>query len=491
MNKDWKKAIKMKRKYAKQFAKNRTEQNWELKRTQRNEATKLRRRAIKEYWQEKTEHLKSKPNEFYKTFMPFLNSKRKVQNGTNISIKTNEKEIATDQNIVANILANYFATVADDIGGANVNTLTEDDLLNHKSIRNIEKETVNKIEFSFQPLSTRRVQTALEKLDVRKAAGYDLVTPKVLKIASSGIAESLTKLFNESILKGEWPEAWKKGEWCPVFKRDDRQDKKNYRPITLLCLVNKVYEQLLSEQVYEDFDSILDPNLTAYRKMHSCETTLIRLTEDWKLAADAKQYMGILSTDMSKAFDSLHHSLMLNKLRTYGFSEESLNLMRSYFTDRLNRVKLHSSVSDWKLVTRGCPQGSSFGPFLWNIFQNDLTYEVNDEKINLYADDHQLYVQDRCIDRIEQSLNNEGERMSNWYKDNFLKGNFDKYNVMIVGGRNKDIPALDIEIDGHNIKSTPGIRLLGVTLDQELMYAEHISEICKKTSKKSWCFDEI
>ena len=142
------------------------------------------------------------------------------------------------------------------------------------------------------------------------------------------------KLFNECIRKGEWPEAWKKGEWNPVHKKDDRLDERNYRPITLLSTVDKVFESMTSIQVNNHFDSKLDPCISAYRKKHSCETTLLRLTEDWKLAVDSEQFIGILSTDMSKAFDSLHPSLMINKLKAYGFPEESLSLMRSYLTTR-------------------------------------------------------------------------------------------------------------------------------------------------------------
>ena len=118
--------------------------------------------------------------------------------------------------------------------------------------------------------------------------------------------------------------------------RKKHSDFRNYRPITLLTLlillstVDKVFESMMSIQVNNHFDSKLDPCISAYRKKHSCETTLLRLTEDWKLAVDSEQSIEILSTDMSKAFDSLHPSLMINKLKAYGFSEESLSLMRSY-----------------------------------------------------------------------------------------------------------------------------------------------------------------
>ena len=362
MTPEWKRAIKMKRKFAKQYAQSRTEENWELKRIWRNKATSYRRKAIKEYWKQKADDLKAKPSEFYKTFRPFLSDKK--QPASEIHIKANRR-IEKDQEKVANVLANYFSTMANDIGGAGVNSLTEDDLSSHPSLTDICNANKSNLKnFCFQPLSRKSVQLALEKLNVRKACGYDSISPRMLRLASSGIADSLTKLFNECIRKGEWPEAWKKGEWNPAHKKNDRLDERNYRPTTLLSTVDKVFESMMSTQVNNHFDSKLNPCISAYRKKHSCETTLLRLTEDWKLAADSEQFIGILSTDMSKAFDSLHPSLMINKLKAYGFSEESLSLMRSYFSNRQNRVKLNGVTSSWKDAVRGCPQGSSFGPLL-------------------------------------------------------------------------------------------------------------------------------
>ena len=372
--------------------------------------------------------------------------------------------------------------MANDIGGAGVNSLTEDNLSSHPSLTNICNANKSNLKnFCFQPLSRNSVQSALEKLNVRKACGYDSISSRMLRLAPSGIADSLTKLFNECIRKGEWPEAWKKGEWNPVHKKNDRLDERNYRPITLLSTVDKVFESMMSIQVNNHFDSKLDHCISAYRKKHSCETTLLRLTENWKLAVDSEQFIGILSTDMSKAFDSLHPSLMINKLKAYGFSEESLSLMRSYFSNRQNRVKLDGVTSSWKDAVRGCPQGSSFGPLLWNIFQNDMTYIVDYASLSMYADDHQLYVKGYSLDCVEQLLT-----ISKWYKDNFLKGNYDKYNLMLLGRKNKneDSPSINVKIDEQVIKSSPDLKLLGVTLDDELRFSTQISDICKKASKK-------
>ena len=220
MTPKWKWAIKMKRKFAKQYAQSRTEENWELKRIWRNKATNYRRKAIKDYWKQKADDLKAKPSDFYKTFRPFLSDKK--QPASEIHIKANET-IEKDQEKVANVLANYFSKMANDIGGAGVNSLTEDDLSSHPSLTNICNANKSNLKnFCFQPLSSNSVQLALEKLNIRKACGYDSISPRMLRLASSGIADSLTKLFNECIMKGEWPKAWKKGEWNPVHKKDDR-----------------------------------------------------------------------------------------------------------------------------------------------------------------------------------------------------------------------------------------------------------------------------
>ena len=228
----------------------------------------------------------------------------------------------------------------------------------------------------------------------------------------------------------------------------------------------EVFESMMSIQVNNHFDSKLDPCISAYRKKHSCETTLLRLTEDWKLAVDSEQFIGILSTDMSKAFDSLHPSLMINKLKAYDF--------------------FRGVTSSWKDAVRGCPQGSSFGPLLWNIFQNDMTYIVKNASLSMYADDHQLYVKGYSVDCVEQLLTNGGRTISKWYKDNFLKGNYDKYNLMLLGRKNKneDSQSINVKIDEQVIKSSPDLKLLGLTLDDELSFSTHISDICKKASKK-------
>ncbi|XP_073234675.1 uncharacterized protein [Porites lutea] len=160
---------------------------------------------------------------------------------------------------------------------------------------------------------------------------------------------------------------------------------------------------------------------------------------------------------MSKAFDSLYHPLTLAKLKAYGVEERSLRLMGSYFTDRYNRVKLGSVVSEWQRVTRGCPQGSAFGPLIWNTFQNDLTYTV-DANMNMYADDHQFYVVRSTLSDVHDDLAVCAESASSWYRANLPKGNLDKYQTMALGCGRKSMDS--IMIDNHEVRSTECLKLL-------------------------------
>ena len=114
--------------------------------------------------------------------------------------------------------------------------------------------------------------------------------------------------------------------------------------------------------------------MTVYKEKYSCEVTLLTLVEEWKQAVDRKELVSIISSNMSKAFDSLCPALSIKKLEAYGFDNCSLDLTRSFFNKIFNRVKINGHTSEWKTMTRGCPQGTAFGPLLWNMFQNDMVY---------------------------------------------------------------------------------------------------------------------
>lgn len=193
---------------------------------------------------------------------------------------------------------------------------------------------------SAEEFNETEVKELLDKLNVSKANGPSLFSPKLLKLAAPGITPSMTKLFSTSVYLRSWPKAWKSGEWVAVYKKGKKSDVKNYRPVTVLDSVGKVFEQSICKQIGQHYDTVLSPYSTAHRNTHSCETTMIRLVEDWKLSLDWNLSVGILSTDLSKAYDCSQHTLVLRKLQAYGFDYMAIHILRSYFKERLNRVRL-------------------------------------------------------------------------------------------------------------------------------------------------------
>ena len=369
MTGEWKEAIRKKRNYAKKFSQSKTKENMELMKKWRNNATRLRRKAIKNYWNAICEDMNNNSRRFYNTFTPFLRTKPKKDKSL-ISLNI-EGVTHQDQRLVAQEFTNYFCSIADHIGGTDVWGLTEALCYQHHSVASINARH-DPNTFSFRRLDRNEVLTALREINPHRATGYDMLPPRVLEMTAELLATPLTTLFNLAIEENRWPSAWKRGEWIPIYKKEDPLGKVNYRPVTVLTAVDKIFEQLICRQLSEMIEPIFDTFLSAYRKHFSCETTLIHLTEDWKHAADKGHAPVVLSTDMSKAFDSLHPNLLLAKLKAYGLSDPSLGLMPSYFDDRGNRTRVGNYTSAWKAAKRGWPQGSSLGPLLWNVYQNDL-----------------------------------------------------------------------------------------------------------------------
>ena len=249
----------------------------------------------------------------------------------------------------------------------------------------------------------------------------------------------------------------------------------------MLLAVNKIFEQLLCYQLRDKFETIFENSTSAYRKSYSCETTLIRLVEDWKYERDTGETVTVLSTDMSKAFDSVHPVLLLAKLKANGFSESPLNLMKSYFDGRENRSRIGTATSSWKEIKRGRPQGSSLGPMLWNIYRNDLFYIQREIHLSVYADDHQFYYAHKDPDQAVMVINNDRRQTSRWYSENFLQGNPSKYQATILSN---DSSQRDVQIYTFIVQPMDEVNLLSVLIDRNLLFSNHVSTACKKAGMR-------
>ena len=245
---------------------------------------------------------------------------------------------------------------------------------------------------------------------------------------SSNIAPSVTKLFNANLLQGQIPSDWKKANVTPIPKTSTSNSPTNFRPISVLPVLTKVYESLIHQQVYRYLttNSLLHPCQSGFRPAHSTQDTLLKTVGDWKIALDRGEYIGAILIDLSKALDSIDHNILLNKLSAYGITKNELKWFKDYLTGRMQRVCVDSTFSDWTTITRGVPQGSILGPLLFLIYVNDLPDVATQCTLNLYADDTTLYYSDKDPLKVQRALNVDLDQTARWIKANGLRMNIAK-----------------------------------------------------------------
>jgi hypothetical protein len=171
---------------------------------------------------------------------------------------------------------------------------SENDFVDHPSVVTITNQPLELLNFSFEPVSLEYVAKLLLDLDEKKSCGPDGFTPKILKLSAPAIAISLTKLFNYCITTSTWPEDWKLSNVSPVHKKDDVTDKRNYRPISVLSAIAKVFEKIKYEQLYTKFSTIFSSNMSGFLRGHSCCSALVKLTDDWRVSLDNKKEVGVI-----------------------------------------------------------------------------------------------------------------------------------------------------------------------------------------------------
>ena len=199
----------------------------------------------------------------------------------------------------------------------------------------------------------------------------------------------------------------------PIFKRDDKLCKENYRPVSILSPLSKTFERLISYQINTFMSEKLSIYLCGFRKGMSTQNCLLYLVEKWKKSLDKNGKIGVVLTDLSKAFDCLVH-LLIAKLHAYGFDISSLKLFFNFLSHRLQRVKVNSKTSSWKKTETGVPQGSILGPHIYNFDSNDM-FLFMILNVAYFADDNSPFTAADSTPEVLSKLSSEFLNLLSWY----------------------------------------------------------------------------
>ena len=340
--------------------------------------------------------------------------------------------------------------------------------------------------FCLKPVTVQWCDEALSSLKLSRSSGSDNIPSVALHAASSSLSTPVCSILNSSLNSSTFPSVWKTALVRPLHKSGDRSCPSNYRPISILPAASKLLEKCVQGQLttYLNTNNLLYPLQSGFRTGYSTSSALLHCTDSWYKALDNHRIIGVVFLDVSKAFDTVNHNLLLSKLQSLGLDSSAVSWFHSYLKDRSMVTCLNEIRSSPGYPSAGVPQGSVLGPSLFSTFINDFPQAIPSSTTILFADDTTIYVSGTNIQEISSVLQSCLDATHIWMTNNGLKLNSTKSKCMLIhSSRKRDFPPLNLYLLGSQVEQVSSFNFLGVIINDTLTWSDHISFISKKVAR--------
>ena len=437
----------------------------------------------------------AKTNFYFTIFEKYkFDIKNTWKNINNLISKSNRKEIrqlvingekVDDKQRIADEFNIFFANI-----GAKL--ASSIDTNNKKPYNHYLNKTIT-TNFDFKLYEIEDTEKLIKSLKSKDSFGYDGISMKLIKSISQGILLPLTFILNQSLLTGIFPDSLKIAKVIPLHKKENRELMDNYRPVSLLNAFSKVFERAAYNQLYKYFqdNDLFYTHQYGFRTQHSTELASNELIDLIYKDLDDKKNPIVVYMDLSKAFDTLDHKMLISKLKYYGIQGAALTWFTNYLENRQQYVEVNGHKSSCLPLTTGVPQGSILGPLLFLIYMNDIPNSSDIFNFLLFADDTSLK---SCLDikktnfslpHTADIINQELQKVHDWLAVNKLSLNVKKTKFMVFHTSQKNIKAYipKLKIGGGDIERVTNFNFLGLKLNEKMSWKPHVDMISNKVSK--------
>ena len=457
LNKNCSKLIKKKYHFFKRFKASKLSDDYHKYAEARNKVKKEIRLAVKEHEKKISSECKKNVKPFWK----YVNSKLKRTTGIPNLLKP-DKTLTTSDEEKANVLNDFFSSV-----------FTKEDLSDIPIVNN----RSNNIFLSNLIIKEDDIKQKLNGLNTAKAMGPDGIPSIILKELRNEISLPLSIIFNKSLTLGTVPKVWKEAEVTAIFKKGNKTEPGNYRPVSLTSISCKLLEAFVTNhiRIFMETNKLFSDCQHGFRNHRSCVTQLLEVMNDLSRMIEEGDSIDIIYLDFSKAFDTVPHQRLLAKLNAYGIDGNILKWIESFLSDRSQRVRVNKEHSNYSPVSSGIPQGSILGPLLFIVFINDLPENIS-STCKVFADDTKLYSSHNNHISIQKDLLTFLEWSEKW----LLKFNKSKCSVLHMGNKNKQNKYFMDSESTEELKTTINEKDVGVTFSTNLKFNTHINNVIKK-----------